>query len=113
MQALGEREVLRLKGRTLKNKLRKRGLDNRIFTLDLSSRQLGDVGASALGKAIATNVSIRELTVMWNDIGDSGAKALGEAIICNTSLTKLNLSYNDIGDEGCGYIAGRWICLFF
>lgn len=65
-------------------------------SLNLSGNKLGDEGAKALAKALASDVvTIQSLNVANNNITDEGVKALA-----NTTLQSLDVSFNEISDEG-------------
>eukprot|EP00808_Paulinella_micropora_P000727 g33377.t1 len=76
-------------------------------SLDLSSQNLGAVGASAVAKGLQVNKTLRELKIGGNSIGDTGAQALGEALQENKEckLEKLDISSNSIRAEGARHIA--------
>eukprot|EP00808_Paulinella_micropora_P011974 g61379.t1 len=69
-------------------------------SLDLSSKNLGDVGASAVAKGLQVNKSITTLNLNLNNIGPDGAAAIGKALEVNKTLQALGLSSNNIGDDG-------------
>ncbi|XP_068687262.1 NLR family CARD domain-containing protein 3-like isoform X2 [Montipora foliosa] len=68
-------------------------------------QQIGDSGAAILANAMATNSTVTELNLKYNEIGDSGAAALAKAVEINSTLTTLNLSYNKIGASGAAALA--------
>eukprot|EP00808_Paulinella_micropora_P004998 g65182.t1 len=59
-------------------------------SLDLSSENLGQVGASAVAKGLQENKTLQTLYLGNNAVGDAGASALGTALKNNTTLTKLD-----------------------
>ena len=71
-----------------------------ITSLDLSSRNIGPVGATALAGALESNSTITCLDLSYNNIGDEGATALANALKNNSSIRSLNLSFNQIGPKG-------------
>jgi hypothetical protein len=89
---------------------RKEALRNAIAQLeagaqDLSLRHLGpkrvgDAVVAALATVLATNTTLKELTLANNGIGPVGAQALAAALERNATLTELNLQKNNIGAEG-------------
>ena len=74
--------------------------DGSLTKIDLSSNNIDDEGAKAIGEALKVNTSLTSIILDNNEIGDEGAKAIGEALKVNTSLTKMDLYCNNIGDEG-------------
>eukprot|EP00808_Paulinella_micropora_P000387 g33055.t1 len=76
-------------------------------SLDLSSNNLGDVGASAVAKGLQVNNTLQTLDLYNNNIGPDGAKAIGKALEENKEckLEKLDISSNSIGAEGARHIA--------
>lgn len=67
-----------------------------LVCLKLDGCRLGNRGAQALGRALASNSTLRHLSLADNGIGPQGAAALSQA----SSLETLNLSDNDIETTG-------------
>jgi V8-like Glu-specific endopeptidase/Ran GTPase-activating protein (RanGAP) involved in mRNA processing and transport len=67
-----------------------------LHSLDLSRNGITDKGAEAL----AANTTLVTLNLSSNEIGDSGAVALGETLKTNITLTSLDLDNNQIGVPG-------------
>jgi len=63
-------------------------------------KNIGATKATALGRALRLNTSLKELNLTWSKIGADGATALGVALQHNTALTSLMLFGNNIGVEG-------------
>ena len=63
------------------------------------SNNIGDVGATAIGKALETNATLSELNLRDNNIGDVGAIAIEKALVTNATLSELYLGVNNIGKE--------------
>eukprot|EP00808_Paulinella_micropora_P023829 g76000.t1 len=74
-------------------------------SLDLSSQNLGAVGASSVAKGLQVNTSLTELVLFNNNIGPEGANHIAKALQVNKTLTTLYLWSNEIGDEGAAHIA--------
>eukprot|EP00808_Paulinella_micropora_P012963 g61507.t1 len=74
-------------------------------SLDLSSKNLGYVGASAVAKGLLVNKMLQTLWLSNNNIGADGAKEIAAALKVNQTLTSLYLWDNKIGDEGAAHIA--------
>ena len=68
--------------------------------LNLSKKQIGVVGAQALGVVLQVNQSLQSLNLGSNKIGDVGAYALVAALQTNQTLQSLNLEYNRIASAG-------------
>lgn len=71
-----------------------------IEMLDLSSNQIGDVGAQKLAVWLQNQTSLKVLSLHENHIAVSGVTALAEAVSQNTSLQTLSLHWNDFGGQG-------------
>ena len=94
-------------------------------TLDLSSNEIGKEGIIALfdalkntsirklkldqnnlknvtniGKALANNLTLKELDLSHNKLGDEDVAEIAAGLAHNTSLETLDLSWNKIGQEG-------------
>ena len=70
-------------------------------TLDLSSNQIHDEGATAIGESLKTNSTLEELVLVRCGIGPAGGRAIGVGLQAGiTALKKMVLSHNQIKDEG-------------
>eukprot|EP00300_Choanocystis_sp_HF-7_P010231 c16853_g1_i1.p1 GENE.c16853_g1_i1~~c16853_g1_i1.p1 ORF type:complete len:619 (+),score=121.44 c16853_g1_i1:48-1904(+) len=76
-----------------------------LTSLSLSESGIADVGARALGDALAANRTLQNLFLHKNAIGDVGGSALGRALLTNRNLTALYLNSNRINDQGAIDIA--------
>jgi len=65
-----------------------------------SNYLISDDGASALGTALATNISLRELDIRDCPIVSLGAQGLARGLAQNTALRSLNVGKNFIGPQG-------------
>eukprot|EP00808_Paulinella_micropora_P027241 g40439.t1 len=74
-------------------------------SLDLSSQNLGAVGASAVAKGLQENKTVIELRMGANEIGPAGAEAIANMLKVNEALQVLSLIGNNIGPEGAKAIA--------
>ena len=75
-----------------------------VTSLSLAHNKIGDRGARALAKYIATSNSVlAELDLEDNVIGEAGGVALGHALHTNSPLLELNLRLNRLSD-GCAYV---------
>lgn len=85
------------------------GASSRLRDLDLSSNELGDTGAEALGRLLVAQGggggALRKLSLGANYIGPKGAKALAGGLRVNSSLEVLELNSNRIGADGVAAIA--------
>ncbi|WP_425361483.1 hypothetical protein [Candidatus Tisiphia endosymbiont of Ceraclea dissimilis] len=79
--------------------------NNSIDTLNLGSKNIGNVEAKELAEALKDNQSITTLYLYHNQIGDAGVQAIAEALKDNHSITILNLYTNQIGDAGAKSLA--------
>ncbi|XP_015777518.1 PREDICTED: nucleotide-binding oligomerization domain-containing protein 2-like [Acropora digitifera] len=61
---------------------------------------IGELGASALARALKKNSTLKCLLLGPNSIGDLGAIAFADALQTNSALTQLGLGGNGIGDLG-------------
>lgn len=77
-----------------------------VRSLDLSLNYIGPDGGSSIARALHTNKSLTQLTMLRCGIGPGGGKPLGEALETNTTLVRLDLTQNDLGVEG-GAAMGR------
>ncbi|EWS75479.1 hypothetical protein TTHERM_000395809 (macronuclear) [Tetrahymena thermophila SB210] len=77
---------------------------HQVLHIDLSSNQIGDEGASALGSALANCTNLSKLVLILNNniIGGQGASVLGSGLVNCTNLSNLGLHLynNKIGDKG-------------
>lgn len=78
----------------------------RLEVLYLGDNHIGNVGAEALGAALAQNTSLKRIYLANGRIGAAGARALANGLRANTTLEFMDLRHNDIGKEG--YQAFRW-----
>ena len=67
--------------------------------LNLTNKGIGDAEAAALVTVLATNTTLRVLTLYSNRIGPVGARALAAALDNNATLTSLSLYNNNIGAD--------------
>ncbi|EEY69725.1 ATP-binding Cassette (ABC) Superfamily [Phytophthora infestans T30-4] len=68
--------------------------------LTLSYNVIGEIGSTALAKALATNSRLQVLDLMHNRIGKDGITPwLGDTMRVNYALRELKLSHNAIGDQ--------------
>jgi Ran GTPase-activating protein (RanGAP) involved in mRNA processing and transport len=78
--------------------------ENAIQTLSLKGSygsRLEDGGTAVLAKLLATNTSVTDVDLSFNDIGPLGLAALSDGLQSNQSLGSLNLNNNNFGtDEG-------------
>ena len=75
-------------------------LNTSLKELNLTRSMIGDDGATALGVALQHNTALMVLMLFGNNIGVEGATALGAALQKNSTLMVLDLGGNNIGDEG-------------
>jgi len=71
-----------------------------IEKINLNHNTLGDAGATALAKCLATNTTLTSLSLSDNQIGDTGALALAHTLLTNSTLTSLFLARNPISTHG-------------
>eukprot|EP00808_Paulinella_micropora_P023617 g11890.t1 len=74
-------------------------------SLDLSSENLGQVGASAVAKGLQVNEALQVLSLMGNNIGPEGAKAIADMLKENKTVIELRMGTNKIGPAGAEAIA--------
>lgn len=76
-----------------------------ILSLDLSHCGLHDEDAAVIAEGLATNTTLRELNLMFNDISQEGVKSIAQALAENpdTRLAKLDLSYNSFSTRDPSY----------
>ncbi|KAK1946871.1 Leucine-rich repeat-containing protein 74B [Phytophthora citrophthora] len=65
-----------------------------VRVLDVSWNSIRRTGAVALGLAMRTNTSLKNLQMSMNRCGDGGGEQLAAALACNTTLAQLDLSHN-------------------
>ncbi len=70
-----------------------------VVKLDFTSRELGDIEATHVAKALTSQRSIKIIDFTQNNIRDSGAKALANALSENPEL-EIDLSHNKISAAG-------------
>ena len=69
--------------------------------VDLSSTEIGDVGAAVISVVLEKNSSLTDLDFSFNGVNSDGASSLSRALTKNSSLTALNLGGNKcIKDTG-------------
>ena len=69
--------------------------------VDLSSTEIGDVGAAVISVVLEKNSSLTDLDFSFNFVNSDGASSLSRALTKNSSLTALNLGGNKfIKDTG-------------
>ncbi|WP_375358583.1 hypothetical protein [Candidatus Tisiphia endosymbiont of Neophilaenus lineatus] len=79
-------------------------IENPISELNLSSNNLGDVGAELVA-GIIQNSKLKILKLSNNQIGSEGMGALSSAFDHNETVTDLDLSNNNLGDKGAEKVA--------
>lgn len=62
---------------------------------------IGDEGAETIARALATNASLKKLSLHYNDIGEVGATALMAALVTNETLEALALGHLPMTEELC------------
>lgn len=72
---------------------------NTLQKLGLRGNQIGDDGASFIGKLLEINKSIEELDLGNNNITNAGALHILESLNQNSSVTRLNCNGNEIDIE--------------
>ncbi|GLC33896.1 RNA-DNA hybrid ribonuclease [Pleodorina starrii] len=72
----------------------------RLRRLVLSGCEVPDAGAFALGAALKTNSSLRELGLVENHISTRGLALLAEVLKVNSALRLLDVSLNMVGPQG-------------
>lgn len=74
--------------------------DNKLLMLlDLSYNNLSSRGCAAISSALSTS-SITDLSLRGNSMGDLGALAFSKALASNRTITKLDVSDNNIDEAG-------------
>lgn len=76
---------------------------NAVSSLDLSNRQLCDIGI--LVKALKSNTSITTLDLSHNALGGCGAEQVADILSCNSSIVSVDLSWNGMGPRSASHIA--------
>ena len=94
-------EGAKVLGRSLMGKF-----NSQLTHLDLSSNELGEGGAAALGVALQSNVALTELSLTACGLGDADCTALAKGLLVNTVLASLALGGNKVGPAGCTALAG-------
>lgn len=69
--------------------------------LNLERNNIGNIGATAIAKALRFNHTLKWLSLYTNNIGETGATAIANALKENENLVVLNFGNNDAGAEGC------------
>jgi hypothetical protein len=69
--------------------------DSPFSNLDLRKNNLGNEGASLIGKALSRNSRVVHLDVGSNDIGYEGASALFSQLAYNNTLTSISFANID------------------
>jgi Ran GTPase-activating protein (RanGAP) involved in mRNA processing and transport len=77
--------------------------DTSLQVLHLSYNRLSDI--TQLADAVATNDTLMELHLDYNQIHAPSALALARALQHNSTLRILKLNHNAVGDEGCCALA--------
>ena len=68
----------------------------------MHNNKITDVGARAIGEALAENHALTSLTLSSNAVSDDGAAGLAEGLKRNKALRHLNLYFNLVGDAARG-----------
>eukprot|EP00808_Paulinella_micropora_P004068 g39908.t1 len=74
-------------------------------SLDLSSKNLGDFGASAVARGLQVNTALQVLNLYDNNIRPEGAAAIADMLKVNSTLTTLGIGDNGIGSQGAQSMA--------
>jgi Ran GTPase-activating protein (RanGAP) involved in mRNA processing and transport len=69
-------------------------------TLQELGLHCSDDGAAALGKALASNTSLRKLSVEGRAVRELGSRSIGLALMTNTTLQRLEMRNNSWGEAG-------------
>ena len=72
---------------------------------DISSNDIGDIGASAIAGAIPINRTTHSLNMAANTISDHAAMGIFTAMMHSMTLYKINLDGNKIGNNGATALA--------
>ena len=94
-------EGAKVLGRSLMGKY-----NSRLTHLDLSSNELGEGAAAALGVALESNRALTELSLNACGLGDADCTALAKGLLVNTVLANLALGGNEVRPNGCTALAG-------
>ena len=87
--------------------------------IELTSCDIGPVGAQHLAHAFCANTSVKTLDLRGNPLGDEGAKALAKMLggngaesngTVNTTLEHVQLSHCDIGPVGAQTLGTGFVC---
>tara|TARA_B110000977_G_scaffold158602_1_gene202178 strand:- start:21042 stop:22967 length:1926 start_codon:yes stop_codon:yes gene_type:complete len=78
----------------------------KLETVRFARNPLGDAGAAALSRNVASFAGLTSLTLSRCDIGDVGAAAVAKAL--PVTLMMLDLSSNEITALGLGYLSAVW-----
>jgi Ran GTPase-activating protein (RanGAP) involved in mRNA processing and transport len=76
----------------------------RLKKLNVSWNSIRGHGASALCRAVGSNMYLQRLDASWNFLGENSASELGDALARNNSLLYLNLEhcgFNDVSAVSC------------
>jgi NLR family CARD domain-containing protein 3 len=68
--------------------------------LYIRNAPITDIGAAALAQALASNTTLRCLSLAKCHITEDGAKMISNSLRRNSTLTRLSLEVNQIGDKG-------------
>ncbi|CAF3765315.1 unnamed protein product [Rotaria magnacalcarata] len=81
-------------------------INQAITELDLSSNEIGDMGAECLARVLQNSKNAVKMNIIWkNRFGDTETKYLADALQSDKAITELDLSSNEIGDIGAGCLA--------
>ncbi len=69
---------------------------------------LGDIEATLVGTALASNRTLETVDLSYNEIGPDGARGLAQGILSNGSLTALLLQGNRIGAGAADLASSLW-----
>jgi Ran GTPase-activating protein (RanGAP) involved in mRNA processing and transport len=81
--------------------------NNYLETLILTNCQLGHDAGRALAGGVTGNTGLRLLDMRWNNLGDVGASALARALEYNTTLQHLKLEGNHASLEVLQVVEAR------
>jgi Ran GTPase-activating protein (RanGAP) involved in mRNA processing and transport len=70
-----------------------------------NEKQLGDQGASLVSRMLATNTTVKKLSLTNNNISVAGCRSLSGLLTANTNFAHLNLEGNEAGQYGCQVLA--------
>ena len=79
--------------------------NNSIKNLDISHNTLSDDGVAAIAEWLKNNCTLQTLKMSHNNISISRARKIAEAILVNTTLKSLDLSECGISDDGYSVIS--------